>query len=209
MTLNRRSLLSAAGALGLGAGAGAVALWPALGGAQPLTVDAVLNDPDAPVQGNPGGDVTLVEFFDYQCPFCKRMHPMLEDVVTEDGGVRLVMKDWPIFGPPSLRASQLALGAVALGAYPDVNRALMATEARLDAGQVDAAVASVVPVRRAMDAYRAARGTWDALLDRNDAQATALGFRGTPAFAIGTTLYAGALDRATLRAAISTARAET
>ena len=50
-------------------------LWPRGGQAQQLTVDAVLNDPDAPVQGNPAGDVTVVEYFDYQCPFCKGMYP--------------------------------------------------------------------------------------------------------------------------------------
>lgn len=208
MTISRRALIGAGGAATLGIGAGAVALWPARGGAQQLTVDAVLNDPDAPVMGNPDGDVTLVEFFDYQCPFCKRMHPALTEVVAEDGNVRLVMKDWPIFGPPSLRASQLALGAVALGAYEAVNEALMATNAKLDDSEVDAAVSEAVSVDEAMEAYRDRRETWDALLDRNDFQATALGFRGTPAFAIGTTLYAGALDRDTLVEAIATARAE-
>ena len=64
-----------------------------------------LYDPDAPVQGNPEGDVTVVEYFDYQCPFCKRMHPILEEVVAADGNVRLVMKDWPIFGAPSVFAT--------------------------------------------------------------------------------------------------------
>lgn len=209
MTISRRALIGAGGAATLGIGAGAIALWPARSGAQQLTVDAVLNDPDAPIMGNPQGDVTLVEFFDYQCPFCKRMHPTLTDVVAEDGNVRLVMKDWPIFGAPSLRASQLALGAVSLEAYEAVNEALMATEAKLDDGQVDAAVAEAVSVENAMKAYTDKREVWDALLDRNDFQATALGFRGTPAFAIGTTLYAGALDRKTLVDAIAKARAET
>jgi protein-disulfide isomerase len=208
MLLNRRSLLAATGALALGTGASSIALWPARGSAQQLTVDAVLNDAVAPVRGNPEGDVTLVEYFDYQCPFCKRMHPTLTDVVAEDGNVRLVMKDWPIFGAPSVRASQLALGAVALDAYEAVNEALMATEAKLDDEQVDAAVSEFLAVDEAMQAYRDDREKWDSLLDRNDYQATALGFRGTPAFAIGTTLYAGALDRETLLDAISKARAE-
>ena len=150
MILTRRNLIGT-GAGGLLLGAGAVSLWPETGQAQQLTIDAVFNDPDAPVQGNPDGDVTLVKYFDYQCPFCKRMHPMLKDVVAEDGNVRLVMKDWPIFGAASIRAS---------------------------------------------------------LLDRNDHQAVAIGFRGTPAFAIGTTLYTGAQPRKNLVDAIAKARAE-
>ena len=99
------------------AGAGALALLPRGASAQGLTVEAVLNDPDAPVLGNPQGGLTIVEYFDYQCPFCKAMHQPLTEVVAEDGDIRLVLKDWPIFGAASLRASQLALGAVDLGAY--------------------------------------------------------------------------------------------
>ena len=120
--------------------------------------------------------------------------------------MRLVMKDWPIFGVPSVRASQLALGAVALGAYEDVHAALMATDARLSEADVEAIVGRVVPVDAATDAYHADRATWDALLTRNDFQAAAMGFRGTPAFAIETTLFSGALDRQTLVDAIATAR---
>ncbi len=85
--------------------------------AQGLTVEDVLFDLDNPVLGNPDGDVTVVEFFDYQCLYCRANHTELIDVVAEDGNVRLVMKDWPIFGPASIRASQLALGAVHVGAY--------------------------------------------------------------------------------------------
>ncbi|MFD1911881.1 DsbA family protein [Halodurantibacterium flavum] len=192
-------MLLGTGALGLG-------LLPSTARAQQLTVDAVLRDPDAPVMGNPNGDVTLVEYFDYQCPFCKRMHPTLKEVVEEDGNVRLIMKDWPIFGAPSVRASQLALGAVALGAYGEINDALMATEAKLSDADVERVVGAVVEVDEAMDAYRAERSKWDALLQRNDFQAASLGFRGTPAFAIEKTLYSGALDRATLEEAITNAR---
>lgn len=192
--------------LGVTAGAGALALLPHAAVAQELTVDAVLNDPVAPVRGNPDGDVTIVEFFDYQCPYCKAGHPMLTDVVERDGKVRLVMKDWPIFGAPSLRASQLALGAAELGAYVEVNEALMATEARLSMELIEKTVARVVDPSEAMSAYAANRAKWDGLLDRNSFQATALGFQGTPAFAIDTRLYVGALDRVTLEDAIESAR---
>lgn len=207
MTLNRRRFFAASGAIALTSSAAALALWPEQARTQELSIDAVQFDPDAPVQGNPDGDVTLVEYFDYQCPFCKSMHPVLQDVVAADGNVRLVMKDWPIFGPPSVRASQLALRAVDLGAYVAVSEALMATKARLSDAEVTAAVSQAVSVDAAMSAYQASRDKWDGLLSRNDFQAAALGFRGTPAFAIGTTLYSGALDAATLTEAIAQARA--
>ncbi|WP_320177658.1 DsbA family protein [Roseovarius pacificus] len=207
MILTRRNLIMAStGSLIMGAGA--IAFWPQTGQAQKLTVDAVLNDPDAPVQGNPDGHVTLVEYFDYQCPFCKRMHPMLKDLVAEDGNVRLIMKDWPLFGAPSVRAAQLSLGAVSLGAYEEVHGALMATDARLSIEDVESTVGAIIDVDKADETYKAERDTWDGLLSRNDYQAVALGFRGTPGFAIEKTLYSGAQGCQTLVDAIAKARAE-
>ena len=112
MTLDRRTLLAA------GAGAGLVALgggaWTLLrqpGRAGEPSVDDVLHDPDQPVLGNLQGDLTIAEFFDYQCPFCKRGHPDLMAEVEADGNIRLVMKDWPIFGGASVLAAQMVLGA--------------------------------------------------------------------------------------------------
>ena len=61
-----------------------------------ITRDAILNDPVAPVAGNPKGDLTIVSFFDYNCPFCKKSEPDLERLVKADGNIRLVYKDWPI-----------------------------------------------------------------------------------------------------------------
>ena len=203
MTINRRALIGA----GLTAGAlGSVVGLPHLARAQSPSIDEVLNDPVAPEQGNPEGDVTIVEYFDYQCPYCKAMHPLLRDVVEADGNVRLVMKDWPIFGPPSTYATRLALGAVGLDRYAAVNAALMDTEARLTQEQVEEVVGAVVTLEEAQASYRENADKWNVLLQRNDRQAVALGFRGTPAFAIGTTLYGGVLDRETLPGAIAKAR---
>ncbi len=198
MILTRRALLAVSGAAAL---TGAPALH-----AQGLTVDGVLRDPDAPVLGNPQGDVTLVEWFDYQCPICKSMHDGLLSLVAEDGGIRLVLKDWPIFGAASLRASRIALGAHDLGLYEPVMAALMRTVGRLNDARVDRAVAGVVPAQTALDAYDASRDKWDALLERNSLQAAGLGFSGTPGIAVETTIYDGALDKAGLRDAVAAAR---
>lgn len=63
-----------------------------------LSKDAVLRDADNPVLGNPKGDITIVEYFDYQCPYCKKISPVLDQVISDDKNVRLVLKDWPILG---------------------------------------------------------------------------------------------------------------
>lgn len=176
--------------------------------AQDLTVEDVLFDPDNPVLGNPQGDVTIVEFFDYQCPYCKVMHPDLTGVVAEDGNIRLVMKDWPIFGAASVRASQLALGAADVGAYEAANEALMATQGRLsEDGIKDALKAAGLDFDALGTAYRADRDKWDGLMTRNSAQAAKLGLQGTPALIIGATIYPGSMDRKALKDAVAAARA--
>src|SRR5665647_1825071 len=74
-----------------------------------LTEALVLRDPDIPVAGNANGDITIVEYFDYQCPYCRKVEPELRQVVQDDGKVRLVQKDWPVLGPVSVIAARLAL----------------------------------------------------------------------------------------------------
>ena len=64
-----------------------------------LSEASVLRDPDIPVTGNVDGDITIVEWFDFQCPYCRKLEPDLRQVVQDDGKVRLVLKDWPILGP--------------------------------------------------------------------------------------------------------------
>lgn len=176
--------------------------------AQELTVEDVLFDPDNPVLGNPEGDVTIVEFFDYQCPYCKKNHPDLTDVVREDGNIRLVMKDWPVFGAASVRASQLALGAVDVGDYEAASDALMATPGRLSEEDIETALKGADLDPETLDAaYRRNRDRWDQLMARNSRQAAQLSLRGTPAFIIGNTIYPGAMDRAALQEAVAQARA--
>jgi protein-disulfide isomerase len=210
---NRRAILAGGAGLGIlafgGIGLARFATGPrpagAEGGPDPA---AVLFDPDQPVLGNPDGDVTVAEFFDYQCPFCKRGHDALMEEVAADGGVRLIMKDWPIFGGASVAAAQMALGGVARGEYAAAQAALMATPARLTEDQVRAALTGAgLDTDALMASYREAPGRWDGLMTRNGAQAAALGLQGTPAFIVGYSIHAGALDSAGLRAAIADARA--
>src|SRR6267143_7106357 len=71
----------------------------------------VFDDPDAPIAGNPKGNATLVEFFDYRCPYCKQVEPSLEALLTEDRQLRLVYKEFPVLGADSVTASRAALAA--------------------------------------------------------------------------------------------------
>jgi len=206
--LTRRTFALAA-ATGLVGGALALrgfAQNSAEAGAGP-TVEEVLHDPDQPVLGNPEGDLTIVEYFDYQCPFCKRDHPDLMRAVERDGNIRLLMKDWPIFGATSTRAAQLALGGLADGSYTRAHDALMATDGRLSDRQVDETLlAAGLSPDALQNGYRGARERLDALLIRNARQAAAFGLSGTPAFIIGPVIYPGAMRADDLDRAIREAR---
>ncbi len=199
MIITRRNLILT--------GTAAMVAMPTFAQQPKLTVESVLFDPDGPVLGNPNGDVTLVEYFDYQCPYCKSAHPLLTDTVARDGNIRLVMKDWPIFGRESLRATRLTLGAAEMGQFEIANSALMATEARLTAAQVDAAlIGAGIDIDAATAAFATAADKWNAYLGRNMQQAESFELAGTPSYIIGQTLYPGVLTKELLDQAIRTAR---
>lgn len=90
-----------------------------------LDPEMILNDPADPNAGNAKGDVTIVYFFDYNCPFCKKIMAPLNKVVKQDGKVRLVYKDWPILTSASIYGAKLALAGHYQGKYNEVHHALM------------------------------------------------------------------------------------
>ena len=176
--------------------------------ADPLSRENVLNDPAIPAAGNPRGDITIVEYFDYQCPFCKKVHPELSQVVKEDGNVRLVFKNWPIFGGISIDAARLVMASQYQNKYVEAHEALMTATNRLTELRLKELLALAgVDIDRADADLVAHAGAIDAALKRNDDQAKALGFQGTPAFIIGSFRVPGVLDGAGFRQAIADARA--
>jgi len=92
----------------------------------------LLRDGTSPVMGNPDGDVTIVAFTDYQCPYCKAAEPRLLQLLKDDGKVRFVVKDFPILGPASVTASKAALAAARQGKHHEFHVALMAFKGKLD-----------------------------------------------------------------------------
>jgi len=171
------------------------------------TVAEVLYDTEIPVLGNPHGNVTIVEYFDYQCPYCKKGHGELMRVVKDDGNVRLVLKDWIIFGDTSAYAARLVLAAEKSGNYVKAMEALMATPGRLTREQVDAALKKGgLDAAKLEAAYKADSKRINGILERNMNQGEAFNFSGTPSFVIGTKLYGGVMKEQELIAAIADAR---
>jgi protein-disulfide isomerase len=173
-----------------------------------LSRDSVWHDREIPALGNPQGNLTLVEYFDYQCPVCKQLHPLLSRAVRDDGKVRLVSKVWPIFGAASVHAARMALAAKYQGKYAQAHEALFAAKVPLSETVIRdlLAKAGVDPARAASD-LDANRDAIDAAIARNHAQAEAFGFLGTPAFIVGTFRVNGGLDAAGFKQVIAAARA--
>lgn len=209
-----RHLTFAAIALATALGLGAVMplSQPVLGQAADggLSRDSVLRDPEIPALGNPNGDVTIVEYFDYQCPYCKKVDPELMRVAQEDGKVRVVFKDWPIFGGASTYAAKMALASKYQNKYPEAHKALISAKSKLTEADVrDLLEKAGIDVARTTADLQANQIAIDGLLARNNAQAEAFGFQGTPAFIVGTFRVPGVLDAAGFKQAISDARKTT
>lgn len=201
--MDRRTLLALLPAAALGRmGIGPVR-------AEGIDANAILNDPEAPVSGNPKGDLTVVAFLDYNCPFCKKSEPDLLRLVKSDGRIRLVHKDWPILGDASVYGAQLALAARYQGRYDDVHRALMGIPGRKIPKERmrEAVSASGVEMTRLEEDRKAHQAEIAALLRRNLDQADALGLQGTPVFLIGPLKVAAALDYEGFKQAAAQARA--
>jgi protein-disulfide isomerase len=172
-----------------------------------LTEALVLRDPDIPVSGNPDGDITIVEWFDYQCPYCRRVEPELRQIVQDDGKVRLVSKDWPVLGPVSVVAARMALACKFQDKYSRAHDALIGVASKLTEPRIGELLAGAgIDVDRAKRDLVSNARTIDAILARNNDQATAFGFRGTPSFIVGKFRVPGVLTMAEFEQVIADAR---
>ena len=167
--------------------------------------DLLVADPSAPVGGNPKGDVTIVEFFDYRCPYCKEVEPSLETMLKDDGRLRIVYKEFPILGPASVYATRVALAARAQGKYDAFHRAMMAVKGTIDEDTVRRTAAGVGIDMAKLEAAMAAPDI-DRIIKGNYSLAQSLEIEGTPAFIIGDTMVPGVADIATLRQLVADQR---
>ncbi|MFV3077092.1 DsbA family protein [Niveispirillum fermenti] len=154
---------------------------------------ALEQSPTSPVGGNPKGDVTLVEFFDYNCGYCKRTHPERTAAVKGDGKVRVIYKEFPILAASSREAARAALAANRQGKYEAFHTALMSHQGRLDTDTIRRAARDV-----GLDVKQMEKDMGDpaieAELKANAELAQKLGIRGTPGFVIGDTVVPGAIE---------------
>ncbi len=166
---------------------------------------ALTSDPDTPVMGNPDGDVAIVEFFDYKCPYCKRAAGTIKEVVAADGNIRLVMKEFPILGPQSIKAARAALAVAKQGKYEEFHWALMTEPGDMSDPHIRQ-IARTVGVDVNLMLKDMESPEIQAMIARNHQLAQRLQINGTPAFVIGDTLVPGAVDRQTIERMIAQAR---
>lgn len=169
--------------------------------------DEIFNDPASPVGGNVDGDVTVVEFFDYNCPYCRQAAPMLQRLLQEDSGLRIVFKEFPILGPGSRFAARAALASQKQGKYLAFHSAMMTYKGSISENSTLEVAASV-----GLDVKQLKRDMADpaieAAIAANFELADALRLSGTPSFISGKQITRGLVDLETMAQLIATARAE-
>ncbi len=168
---------------------------------------ALERDRNAPVLGNPEGDVTVVEFFDYNCPYCRSVKPEIEALLESDPNVRLVYREWPILGDGSVFAARAALAARKQGLYEEFHWAMMGMNGRANEASVariaEGVGLDIAQLLRDMEAPEVEEHIQSSLH-----LAQALGFNGTPSFVIGDALVPGVMDLEQLQTLVLQARKE-
>ncbi len=169
---------------------------------------AIFEDGVSYVAGNPQGDVTIVEFFDYRCGYCKQVQPSLMTLIKEDKKLRLVLKEMPVLGPESVIAARAAVAALEQdkGAkYLNFHNAMMEFRGQITEAEIfrlaTAAKLDVAKLKTDMAAPKT-----EQILRANLALADTLGIQGTPGFVIGDKLVPGAVPLDTLRQLVREAR---
>ena len=168
--------------------------------------DLLENDPNAPIMGNADGDAVVVEFFDYNCGFCKRVSPDVKALLAADPGLRVVYREWPILGEGSVFAARAALASRAQGKYEEMHWALMEMRGRAEEASVLSAARSLgLDIDQLVADMNSA--TVEEHLETTRGMAQGLGFTGTPAFVIGDALVPGAVPLSDLEAYVAQLRA--
>ncbi|MEQ5795521.1 DsbA family protein [Paracoccus sp. NFXS7] len=192
------------------ASAGAFAAMPAFAQDRPNPMpeelrQALERDPTAPVLGNPDGNITLTEFFDYNCPHCKTMLPLMSELVRSDPQLRVVLREWPVFGPGSEFAARASLATLPTGNYWRLHAALLGMRARAEEATVMRVVRDLgldeAAIRTGMQADAVERHiTYSHLLGDH------MGLMGTPSFICGDEAAFGAMTLEELRALVQRGR---
>jgi protein-disulfide isomerase len=172
--------------------------------------DAIFNSAFDWIGGNPEGDVTIVEFFDYRCGYCRRVHPEVEALIEGDGNIRYIAKEFPILGEQSLLASRFAIATrVALGddAYEAISNGLITMR-----GDMTDASLTALAVENGLDPVAITAAMSDPLVDAtisyNHELASRMNITGTPTFVFGDQLVRGAIGIDDMQRIIEMVRAD-
>lgn len=191
-------------------GGALVGAMPALGQDNPMPEElreALERQGDPVVLGNPEGDVTLTEFFDYNCPFCRQTVPALQRLIQSDPQLRVVFREWPIFGEGSLFAARASLASLQQGRYWQFHAELMKIRGRVEEAPVLRAAKKVgldrTRLRKDMESERVLGH-----VDHSMALADHMGLAGTPTFIAGSDGLFGRQTLGDLQALVKQARAE-
>jgi protein-disulfide isomerase len=173
----------------------------------PARQGELIANTDKETAGAPNANVTIVEYFDYNCPFCRELAPELHTLIAQDHGVAVVYKDWPIFGGVSVYAARAALAAAWQGKYLLAHDTLINGSRLTQEDQVEAELkgAGIDMAQLAKDRTSHAAQI-DAQLQRSDAEARALGIRGTPGVLVGRQVLPGTVNLAGLKILVANAR---
>ena len=165
--------------------------------------DEIFNSPNDAVLGNPKGSVTLVEFFDYNCGYCKKSYPDLENLIKSDPKLRIVIKDFPILGPDSVKAHIVARAVMKImpEKYAEFHKELLTIPGRSNEEK-----AIKIAVKLGVDEQKLRSTMQDESLQQafvdNGQLAYALGINGTPSYILGNNVLVGAVGENILKAKI-------
>ncbi|TJZ93350.1 DsbA family protein [Paracoccus gahaiensis] len=202
----RRTLLAATAAATALAALPALAQAPARANPMPEELRRALErDPTAPVLGNPDGDITLTEFFDYNCPHCRTMLPLVQQLVSSDPQLRVVYREWPVFGPGSDFAARASLATLPMGRYWQMHAGLLTMRGRAEEATVMRVARDVgldeAQLREAMLAEPIERH-----INTSHMLADHMGLAGTPSFICGDEAVFGAMTLDELRELVARGR---
>jgi protein-disulfide isomerase len=168
---------------------------------------SIVRDSGTAALGVANPEVTVVEYFDYNCPYCRKLAPSIHDLVNHDHKVAVVFKEWPIFGGISVYAARSALASQWQGKYLTAHDALIRAPRLSQAAEVDETLQSAGINLPELKKTLAAHGAQiDAILARNNVEAHSLGMRGTPGLLVGRDVSTGIGDLAALQIAVAEAR---
>ncbi len=168
----------------------------------------IFDNPNSPVFAPEGYDVTIVEFFDYSCGYCKKAQATVESLLKKDSKIRVIYKDYPILGQASMDMSQvsIAVSLVAKDSYKKFHDALMKTNARSKEEAIKVAAKVGIDTKKIESALTSEKEKITKILQENGELGLAIGINGTPGFIVGEELIPGAIDLSSFEAKVAALR---